>query len=115
MLLQRVVPARVPGEHEVVQPAEQPERDVPGVAGKQLVDPAVAREPSAERRVERRAAVAVRRLPLEDLGAAAYFAAASAAFAVSASSPNFAGSATARSASTFRSSSTSAAFRPEMN
>src|SRR5262249_49560781 len=108
-----VVPARLAREHEVVQPAEQAEREVPDEVGSDVADPRVLREPATQCCVERRAAVAVDGLPLEDLGLPRYFA--SADFACSAISPNLAGSETARSASTLRSRSISAAFRPAMN
>jgi hypothetical protein len=116
MLLERgadVVPRRLTGEHEVVQAAEQPQREVPRQVGRDLADPRVVREPPTQFCVERRAAVAIGRLPLEDLRLPRYFA--SADLACSTISPNFAGSATARSASTLRSRSISAAFRPAMN
>src|SRR5581483_7238241 len=110
-----VVPARPAAEHEVVQPAEQAQRQVPAKVGRKLADPPVDGEAPAELRIERRAAIAELRLPVEDRGLAVYFACASAAFACSASSPNFAGSLTARSARILRSSSTSAAFSPATN
>ncbi len=115
-----VRPRGVTGQHEVVQPAEQAERVVPGKVGRERADPRVVRKPAAEIGVERRAAVAVRGLPLEDLlltrvGRARYFAAARADLACSTISLNLPGSVAARSASTFRSSSTFAIFKPDMN
>src|SRR5262249_57493271 len=75
----------------------------------------VVRQSAAQSRVQRRAAVAVRRLAQEDLALALVRQLASADFACSASLPNASGSLTARSASTFRPTSTSAALSPEMN
>lgn len=111
-----VLPRRVAAEHEVVQAGEQAQRQVPRQVGCDVVDERLAGELQAELVVQRRAAGAVRRLPREELRlpvGCGYLA--SAAFACSAISPNFDGSLTARSASTFRSSSTFAAFRPAMN
>src|SRR5579862_3924105 len=108
-----VVPGGLAAEHEVVQTAEEPQREVPPQVGRDRGNPGVVCEPAAERCVQRRAAVAVLRLAEEDLGLLAQ--AARADFACSASLPKAAGSLTARSASTLRSSSTFAAFRPAMN
>ncbi len=110
-----VDPPRLTGEHEVMERAEQAKRKVPVEVGGDLGNKRVVREAAAEIRVELRAAVAVAGLPAEDLRLPVYFAVASAAFACSTNSANFAGSTTARSARTLRSSSISAAFRPEMN
>src|SRR5262249_47677011 len=79
-----VVPRRLPREHEVVQAAEQTERDVPRDRLRQdRVEPTLADELTEQRRVQGRPAVAERGLPLEGLGPAGYFAAASAVFACS--------------------------------
>jgi hypothetical protein len=108
-----VAPRRLVREDEVVQAAEQPERVVPVEVGIEIADPRILREPATQIRVERRPAVAVDGLAAEDLRLPCYLA--SAALACSAISPNFAGSVVARSASTLRSRSISAAFRPAMN
>src|SRR5262249_23496369 len=108
-----VVPRRLAREDEVVESAEQTKGEVPRQLGCDVADPRIVREPATEICVQRRAALAVDRLPLEDLGLTRYFA--SADLACWTISPNFAGSLTARSASTFRSRSISAAFRPAMN
>ena len=109
------VPRRVTGEHEVVQAGEQAERIVPREVRRERADPRINREPATEVCVERRAAVAVPGLPLKDLALTRYFAAASAERACSTISVNLPGSVAARSASTFRSSSTFAIFKPDMN
>ena len=118
VLLERdadLVPRGVTGEHEIVQTAEETQRKVPREIGRDRADPRIFREPATKVGVERRAAVAVRRLPLEDLALPGYFAAASADLACSTISLNLPGSVAARSASTFRSSSTFAIFKPDMN
>jgi hypothetical protein len=49
-------------EHEVVQPAEQPHRQIPAVVGRDLARQRVVRQPAAEIRIQRRAG------PLAGLG-----------------------------------------------
>ena len=109
------VPRRFAAERQVMQAAEQPERQVPLEIGCDAGDPKVAGKLAAYACVERRAAVAIDGLPLEDLPLPVATYLASAAFACWTISPNFAGSAIARSARILRSSSTFAAFRPAMN
>ena len=109
------VPRRVTGKHEVVEAGEQAQRNVPGELGRNDADPRIISEPATEACVERRSAVAIGGLPLEDLALTRYFAAARADFACSTISVNLPGSVAARSASTFRSSSTFAIFKPHMN
>jgi len=50
-----------------MQPTEQAERQIPLEIGNNTGDPRVARELPTDLRVQRRAAVAVDGLPLEDL------------------------------------------------
>src|SRR5215211_7495763 len=114
VLLERrvdVVPARLPAEDEVVEPAEDLERNAALPALGQRAHAWIRGEPPAELCVQRRAALAVGRLFLESLSLAGQ--AFSAALACSASSPNAAGSLTARSARIFRSRSISALRSPE--
>ena len=113
MQRERVVPGRLARPHEVVQPAEQAKRRVPvWVWADDLGCDRIACEAAAELYVERRPALAVDRLGLEDLGRRQ---ASSAVFARSAIAANAAGSDTAKSASTLRSSSISAFFSPATN
>src|SRR5690349_9368308 len=98
-----------------MQSGEQPEWEIPFEVGCNAGDTRVAGQLAAYTRIQRRAAVAVDGLPLEDLALSPTVYLASAAFACCTISPNFAGSAIARSARTLRSSSTFAAFRPAMN
>ena len=107
-----VLPGRLTPEHEVVQPGEQAQREVPRQVRSDVVDPRVVRESTAQLGVQRRTAVAEDGLPLEDLLLPVY--SPRAALACAASSPNFAGSLIARSARILRSSSTFAALRPAM-
>ena len=109
------VPRRLAAKHEVMQPAQKPQRQVPFEIGCDARDARIARELAADACVQRRAAVAIDGLPLEDFPLSARVYLARAAFACCTISPNFAGSAIARSARTLRSSSTFAAFRPAMN
>src|SRR5215211_2096409 len=102
-------------EREVVEAAEELQRAVPAVVVEDLADHGLLREPPAEVGVQRRAAaLALLRLVEEDsfeLGAQLP----SAAFACSAILPKAAGSFTASSASTLRSSSMPALRQPATN
>jgi hypothetical protein len=56
MLLERapdVVPRGLTGKDEIVQPAEEPQRQVPDEIGSDVVDPRIFREPTTELRVQR--------------------------------------------------------------
>src|SRR5205814_5025641 len=109
-----VVPGRLTAEHEEVQAAEQPQRPVPRrLAAEDFRDGRVVRETPAEVHVERRAALALPGLLLEDLLLRQTVS--SADFACCAIAPNACGSLTASSASTFRSSGISALRKPAMN
>lgn len=96
-----------------MQPAEQAQREVPGTIVDELERARVRGEATAQPRVQRRPTVAKAGLTEKMLRRTSYFA--NAAFACAAISPNFFGSLTARSARTFRSSSTFAALSPAMN
>jgi hypothetical protein len=61
------VPRRLASEDEIVQPAEQPQRQVPLEIGCDAGDPRVAGELTTDAGVQRRAAVAIDGLSLEDL------------------------------------------------
>jgi len=61
------VPRRLAAEHEVVQPAQKPQRQVPLEIGCDAGDPRVAGELTTDAGVQRRAAVAIDGLSLEDL------------------------------------------------
>ena len=101
-----------------MHPAEETQWQVPAQVGCDRRNALVAGQSAGERRVQRRARVEVLRLAAEDVGLAlggGQTDVGSEAFACSASLPNAAGSLTARSASTLRSSSTPASFSPEMN
>jgi hypothetical protein len=66
--LDRVVPRRLAAEHEEVQASEKAKRRVPRrLAPDDLGDGRIVREPAAEVDVERRAALALPGLLLEDL------------------------------------------------
>src|SRR5262249_13417985 len=94
-------------------PGEKPQRRVPrGLRSDDRRRGRIAREATAQRRVERRAAVALLGLRVEDL---AERQACSAAFACSAIAPNACGSLTASSASTLRSSGMSALRSPDIS
>jgi hypothetical protein len=93
--------------------AEQSQRKVPAKVACDRRDAWIVGKEPSEPRVQRRPRVEVLRLAAEDLLLPGQLG--SADFACSASLPNAAGSLTARSASTLRSSSTPAAFSPEMN
>ena len=111
-----VVPRSLPRELEVMETGEEAKREIPVQVRRERTDPRILREPATQFGIERRAAAAVDRLPAEDLRLPRYFgAAASADFACSTISLNLPGSVAARSASTFRSSSTFAIFKPDMN
>src|SRR5215211_2492208 len=112
----RIAPGVEPfAEREVVEAAEELQRAVPAVVVEDLADHGLLREPPAEVGVQRRAAaLALLRLVEEDsfeLGAQLP----SAAFACSAILPKAAGSFTASSASTLRSSSMPALRQPATN
>ena len=102
-----------------MQPAEQAQRRVPRQLADERRHALIGGETPAEVGVERRAALAMGRLPPEDLRLVVVGQAAlevsCAAFACSAIAVKAAGSPTARSASTLRSSSMPALCRPEMN
>ena len=114
-----VVPASLAAQHELVEPAQQPERPVP--ARRRLenaVHERLVRELGADADVERRAAARLLGLVEEELaprGRQAAVCCASAAFACSAIAANATGSLTARSASIFRSSSIPALRHPATN
>ncbi len=48
-----VVPGREPPEHQIVQAAEQAQRQIPAQIGRDPVHALVAGKPAAERRIER--------------------------------------------------------------
>src|SRR6266540_4305049 len=102
------------GERQVVQGAEQAQWQIPAQIRSDRGHERLAGELPAQPRVERRAAVAVRGLAEEDLGLLGQLLA-RADLAWSATSLNAAGSLTARSASTLRSSSTPALRQPATN
>ena len=101
----------------MVQPAEQAHGQVPAVVGRDPAHERLRRQPAAEVGVQlRAAALAGLGLAQEALGEPVVQAAsASAAFACSAMPANAAGSLTARSASTLRSSSIPAFLQPATN
>jgi hypothetical protein len=113
MRLDRVVPRRSAGQNEEVQPAEQPQRRVPGrLVADDRGDRRIVGIAPAELLVERRPALALPGLLLENLLPAQT---SSADFACCAIAPNACGSLTASSASTLRSSGISALRKPDMN
>ncbi len=112
-------PVGLTDENERVQPAEQAKRGVPRQLADERRHALVGGETATEVGVERRAALAMGRLAPEGLRLVVVGQAAlevsCAAFACSAIAVKAAGSATARSARTLRSSSIPALCRPEMN
>jgi len=103
-------------EREVVQPAQDPDRDVPLDVPDDRVGRRIAGEPSTDVCVQPRAApLAGVRLPEECLCELSSQLLSSADFACSASAPKACGSLTASSASTLRSSSMFAFFIPATN
>ena len=113
-----VLPARALGEDERVQAREEPQRRLPPETADERRDASIAGEPTAEVGVERRTLpLALLRLVAESrfLFAQAAWDDSCAALACSAIAVNAPGSATAKSAKTFRSSSIPALYRPEMN
>ena len=67
-----LVPGGLAAEDEIVQPGEQPKRQIPREIRGDVVDPRIHREPATKVCVERRAGVAERGLPPEDLGLTVY-------------------------------------------
>ncbi len=104
------VPRGVAVEHEVVKSAGEPKWRVPRIGVDDRVDERLVRKRAPELLVQRRATDGRLDLVEEDLAAPAQLW--SAAFARSAILPNAAGSLTARSASTLRSSSIPALLQP---
>jgi hypothetical protein len=103
-------------EREVVQAAEQLKRAIPPCVVQDLPHRRLSREPPAKVGVERGArALALLRLVQEDPFEPVGQLSSSAALACSAILPNASGSATATSASTFRSSSMPAFRQPATN
>jgi hypothetical protein len=112
------VPLQIPGEDEVVQSGDELQRCAPVVLPDEPVDSGLVGELVPQPLVERRAPRGGADLLLEDLAPLGYgadFGAPSAALACSAITPKARGSLTARSASTFRSSSIPALLQPFTN
>src|SRR5262249_2648596 len=103
-------------EREVVEPAEETNRNIPANLADDRLDRRILRQPTADPGIEARAAPpAGVGLPEERLCEVAPQVFSRADFACSASAPNACGSLTASSASTLRSSSMLAFFIPATN
>ena len=98
-----------------MEPGEQLERPVPAVVGNDLLDEGLAGQPAADVGVESRARALALLGLVEERRCELGLQLSRADFACSAILPNAAGSLTARSASTLRSSSIPALWQPATN